>query len=67
LFWKLATTEAERRVLVDTPLFREAQARVREFQYRDADALARAAGEVRPQPPEDGARGSAETSPRVAS
>jgi hypothetical protein len=39
LFAQLATTEEERRELVKTELFRTAQARVRELQYRDAEAL----------------------------
>jgi hypothetical protein len=44
-FARLGTTEAERRELVQTELFRAAQARVRELQSRDAEAL-RAASEV---------------------
>ena len=39
LFAKLAATEDERRVLVRSELFRAAQGRVRDLQYRDADAL----------------------------
>lgn len=43
LFGQLAATEDERRALVGTDLFRQAQARVRALQYRDGDALRRAA------------------------
>lgn len=52
LFWRLAATEAERRALVETPLFAAAQARVRELQYRDAAALARAAAVIRAELPD---------------
>ncbi len=67
LFWKIATTQDERRALVDTPLYREAQARVREFQYRDADALARAAGEARSPIAGGDDGGTADASTRAAS
>jgi hypothetical protein len=43
LFAQLAATEEERRALVQTELFRTALARVRELEYRDADALREAA------------------------
>jgi hypothetical protein len=39
LFAQLGKTEAERREIVKSELFRTAQARVRELQYRDAEAL----------------------------
>jgi hypothetical protein len=39
LFARLAATEDERRALVQTELFRTAQNRVRDLQYRDAEAL----------------------------
>ena len=52
LFGKLAATEEERRALVQTELFRTAQKRVRELQYRDADALHAAAKVVREHLPD---------------
>ena len=39
LFARLAETEDERRVLVRSELFRAAQGRVRDLQYRDVEAL----------------------------
>ncbi len=39
LFARLAETEDERRVLVRSELFRAAQGRVRDLQYRDIEAL----------------------------
>jgi hypothetical protein len=41
LFSRLAATEAERRQLVQTPLFQRAQARLTEIQRREADAFRR--------------------------
>jgi hypothetical protein len=41
LFSLLATTRAEREVLVRTPLFKQAQHRVRELQYQEAEQLER--------------------------
>jgi hypothetical protein len=41
LFSRLATTEAERRQLVQTPLFRRGRARLTEIQRREADAFRR--------------------------
>lgn len=52
LFGKLASTEEERRALVQTELFRTAQKRVRELQYRDADALREAAKIVQERLPD---------------
>ena len=37
LFSLLAATEAERRVLVQTPLFKQAQQRFRELQFKEAE------------------------------
>lgn len=51
LFGRLASNEAERRVVSKSELFREAQARVRDLQYRDADALRRAAEAETPADP----------------
>ena len=42
LFGRLAATEEERRAITRSELFRAAQARVRELQYRDADELSKA-------------------------
>jgi hypothetical protein len=67
LFWKIATTEAERRVLVDTPLFKDAQARVRDLQYRDADILSRATAVLRAEVPEADVRVSIGAPARAAS
>ncbi len=41
LFSQLANTESERRRLVETPLFKEAQRRVSELQREEARAFAR--------------------------
>lgn len=37
LFSKLASTEEERRTMVQTPLFRQAQKRFRELQFKEAE------------------------------
>lgn len=52
LFAQLAATEQERRVLIQTELFQTAMKRVRELQYRDADALHAAAQAVRERLPD---------------
>lgn len=51
LFGRLAPTEDERRVVFRSELFRQAQSRVRDLQYRDADALRRAAEAEAPADP----------------
>lgn len=43
LFAQIGTALEERREIVTSELFRAAQARVRELQYRDAEALRKAA------------------------
>jgi hypothetical protein len=46
LFSRLASTESERKALVGSPLFKEAQRRFRELQYQEAEAFGRAVGQV---------------------
>ncbi|MBN9120896.1 MAG: hypothetical protein J0I06_17385 [Planctomycetes bacterium] len=67
LFGKLAVTEDERRALVRSELFREAQARVRELQYRDADALREAVKVLNEQLPDTDVRLSLDVPIRAAS
>lgn len=52
LFCRLGTTEAERREIGRGELFRQAQRRVRELQYRDADRLAELAPDPNRHPSE---------------
>jgi hypothetical protein len=52
LFSQLAANEAERRVVSQSDLFKEAQARLRELQHRDAEALAKAVTVVREELPD---------------
>jgi hypothetical protein len=42
LFSRLAQSQEERRVLVQSPLFKEAQKRFRELQYQEAEAFSHA-------------------------
>jgi hypothetical protein len=60
LFTKLATTKDEWQELFKTELFQTAQARVRELQYRDAEALNEAYKVVKNRVPESGFRMSIE-------
>jgi hypothetical protein len=48
LFAQLATTEDERRVLAQSPLFREAQRRLSELQQQEGAAFAQAVAQARP-------------------
>jgi hypothetical protein len=66
LFARLATTEEERRALVQTELFRTAQSRVRELQYRDADVLREAAKVVNERLPDTDVRISLDAPVRTA-
>ncbi len=66
LFGKLAATEEERRALVQTELFRTAQSRVRELQYRDAEALREAVGALRERLPDTDVQLSLGSSPTRA-
>jgi hypothetical protein len=47
LFCRLGVTEEERRVIIQTPLFREAQHRITELQQMEREAFARALAECR--------------------
>lgn len=42
LFSRLASTEVERRAMVQAPLFRQAQKRFRELQFKEAEEFQRA-------------------------
>src|SRR5438874_326554 len=46
LFNQIATTDAERRALVQTPLFREAQTRLSELQRKEAADFSRVVAQV---------------------
>lgn len=52
LFAQLASSQEERSQIVQTELFRRAQARVRDLQYRDASALAEAYQTLKEKLPE---------------
>jgi hypothetical protein len=54
LFNQLASTEEERRALVQTPLFREAQARVSELQRKEAAEFARVVQQAQAAAPGEG-------------
>jgi hypothetical protein len=51
LFSRLASSEEERRDLVRSPLFKEAQKRFRELQYREAGAFADSVKGITSAPP----------------
>lgn len=67
LFARLWSTEEEKRAVMESDLFREAMDRVRDLQYRDAEAL-RAAGQVlKEKLPDTDFRLTLDSSPRAAS
>jgi hypothetical protein len=67
LFARLWATEDEKRDVMQSALFREAMDRVRDLQYRDAEAL-RAAGQVlKEKLPDTDFRPTLDSSPRAAS
>ena len=67
LFGKLASTEAERRVVSESELFRQAQAHIRDLQYRDAAALDEAMKILRERLPDTDLRVMLDTTSRAAS
>src|SRR5438128_1553175 len=56
LFSRLASTEAERRVLVRTPLFKQAQHRFMALQRAEAEAFAKIAEQAQALMPQGGYR-----------
>ena len=54
LFSRLATTEAERRVVAQSPLFRQAQKRLSELQRQEAAEFGRAIQQAQATLPESG-------------
>ena len=67
LFARLGTTEEERRAIIQNELFSTAQARVREIQYRDADALREAVEVLNEKLPDTDVRLSLDAPARAAS
>src|SRR5207302_607253 len=67
LFGRLASTAEERRTVVQSELFRTAQARVRDLEYRDSAALAKAVKVLPEQLPDTDFRLTLDTSGRAAS
>jgi hypothetical protein len=67
LFSRLWSTEAEKRAVIQSDLFREAMGRVRELQYRDAEALREAGQLLREKLPDTDFKLTLDTQPRAAS
>ena len=62
LFCRLGPTEDERRVIIQSPLFREAESRLATLREKESAAFARAAEAFRAIAPPEGVRDQARTS-----
>ena len=67
LFARLWATEDEKRDVMQSALFREAMDRVRDLQYRDAEALRAAGQDLKEKLPDTDFRPTLDSSPRAAS